>query len=334
MADFDIFNAPKSEVFKGIEGKLMLIHSQERKLGKTWVGAHMPKPFYLRFEQGINAISGIPYAALNSWSDFKKVNKQLTNPKTLEEARKLYTTIIFDTTDVAIKWCEKYVCASQGVDRLNDGNSGYGLWKEYENEWFGEISKLINAGYFVYFIAHSEEKTLNDPVDGSEYTCMCPKGDKRTIDLILDSVDFIGYVKSNGISEEGEVIPSSVYFANTKEFQAGSRFKYMPKKIEVFSADNVQKAIADAVEKEEKESGIKGTDFKQRKAEEKPTMNYDEILSAIKPYVQKLVKTKSQDVQDIIEKYLGAGIKVSEATKKQTPQLEMILFDLQQLDKE
>lgn len=333
MADFDIFNPQISEVFKGIEGKLMLIHSQERKLGKTFVGTHMPKPFYLRFEAGINAISGVPYAALNSWGDFKKVNRQLTNPKTLDAVREKYTTIIFDTTDVAIKWCEKYVCASQSVDRLNDGNSGYGLWKEYENEWFGEISKLINAGFFVYFIAHSEEKTLTDPVDGTEYSCMCPKGDKRTIDLILDSVDFIGYVKSNGISDDGDIIPSSVYFANTKEFQAGSRFKYMPKKIEVFSAENIQKAIAEAVEKEEQESGIKGTDFKQRKSEETPTLSYEDILEEIKPYVKKLHKTNPQDVQDIVDKYLGVGIKISECTKKQMPQLEMILFDLQELDK-
>ena len=127
MADFDIFNPPKTKVVKGVEGKSLLIHSDSVKCGKTTVGSQMPKPYYLRFEQGANAIDGLDYAPLTSWSDFKKVNKQLTGAKTVEQARARYTTIIFDTLDIAIKWCSKYVCAKNGVERLNDGNNGYGL---------------------------------------------------------------------------------------------------------------------------------------------------------------------------------------------------------------
>ena len=96
-AEFDIFNPSISSVVKSSEGKMILIHSNERKLGKTYVGCHMPKPYYLRFEQGINAISGVPYAPLSSWGDFKKVNKKLTDPKTLDRAKEIYQTIIFDT---------------------------------------------------------------------------------------------------------------------------------------------------------------------------------------------------------------------------------------------
>ena len=154
-ATFDIFSPSISQVSKGIEGKMILLHSNERKLGKTLQATKFPKPFYLRFEQGINAISGLPYAPLTKWSDFKKVRKQLTDPKTIDKAKELYNTIIVDTLDVAIKWCDKYVCGMQGVERLNDGNSGYGLWKEYENEWFNEWSPLINAGYTIVFISHS-----------------------------------------------------------------------------------------------------------------------------------------------------------------------------------
>lgn len=333
-AEFDIFNPSISSVVKSSEGKMILIHSNERKLGKTYVGCHMPKPFYLRFEQGINAISGVPYAPLSSWADFKKVNKKLTDPKTLDKAKAIYQTIIFDTIDVAIKWCEKYVCATQGVTRLNDGNSGYGLWKEYENEWFGEINKLTNAGYSIYFISHSEEKEQTDSTTGETYYQMCPKGDKRTIDLIIDLVDFIGYVKSNGFDEEGNEIPSSCYFANTKQFQAGSRFKYMPYKLEVFSAENLQKAIEEAIEKEESESGIVGIDFAELKAKEeaeKKVWEHEEIIAEINKYGKALFKEYKAQCQDIIEEHLGVDAKVSETTKKQIPQLEMVLFDLQEL---
>lgn len=335
MAEFDIMNPKISKVVAGIEGKCILFHSNERKVGKTYQACQMPKPFYLRFEQGINAIDGIPYADLTSWSDFKKVNKQLTNPKTLDQVKDLYKCIIFDTVDVAIKWCEQYVCASQGVTRLNDGNSGYGLWKEYENEWFKEINKLTNAGFCILFISHSEERKQTDAITGEEYVQMCPKGDKRTTDLILDLVDFIGYIKGNGFTDDGEEIPSSIYFANTKEFMGGSRFKYMPKVIKEYTAENLQNAIKDAVLREEKENGTKSITFEEhQEMEQHKVLTYEELLDSIKPLITKLWENNKQEITDIIEEYLGEGTKVSDATKKQCPQLEMILSDLQDLDNE
>ena len=335
MAEFDIFNPKVSQVVAGIEGKCILIHSNERKVGKTAQACKMPQPLYLRFESGINAIPNIPYMELTSWSDFKKVNKQLTNQKTLAQAKEKYKTIIFDTVDVAIKWCEQYICASEGVATIGQGNNGYGLWKEYENEWFKEINKLTNAGYAIYFISHSEEKKQVDPITDEEYVQMCPKGDKRTIDLILDLVDIIGYVKGGGISEDGEEVLSSVYFANTKEFMGGSRFKYLPKVLTPFTAEGLQKALKEAVEKEEKESGTKSITFEEKQEIEKKTkMSHDELISAIEPLMKKLWKTHQEEVTDIVTEYLGEGAKVSETTKKQNQQLEMILSDLQDLDEE
>lgn len=332
MADFDIFNPTVTQVVKGVEGKLILIHSDSVKSGKTSVGSDMPKPYYLRFEQGANAINGLPYAALTSWSDFKKVNKMLTNPKTIDQARELYTTIIVDTLDVAIGWCNQYICASQGVTRLNDGNGGYGLWQEYKNEWSGEFSKLINAGYTVYFIAHSEEKEIVDGITGETYNKLVPKGDKRTIDYIVEAVDFIGYVKANGVDEEGNVVKSSCYFAETKEYKAGSRFDYMPRYIKEFSAENLQKAIKYAIERKEQEDGVKSVTLEEMKSKEVKKLTYEELLDKIKPIMTSLWTTKQRETTDIVENYLGVGKKVSETTKSQVLQLEMILSDLEDLN--
>lgn len=328
----DIFNPLVSKIVAGTEGKVILIHSKERKLGKTKVGTDLPKPFYLRFEQGLNAIGNIPYVALTSWSDFKKVNKQLTNPKTLDKVKELYQTIIFDTVDVAIKWCDFYVCATQGVKRINDGNEGFGLWKEYENEWFKEINALTNAGFCIYFIAHSEIATQTDPETGEEYDQLVPKGDKRTIDLICDIADFIGYVKSNGIDENGEKKLSSVYFAPTKEFLAGSRFEYMPAKLKVFSAENLQNAIKLAIEKEKAEGNQVFNFDEQKEYEVIDKYTYDEIIEKIKKLFSSLWDNHSDKISEIVEEYLGKDGKISETTKKQMPQLEMILYDLQELN--
>lgn len=333
MADFNIFNPEVTRVVKGVEGKLILIHSDGVKCGKTTVGSQMPKPFYLRFEQGANAINGMPYAPLNSWSDFKKVNKQLTNPKTLDKVRDLYTTIIVDTLDVAIRWCTDYVCATQGVSRLNDGNSGFGLWKEYSDEWFREFSKLLNAGFCVYLISHSEPREKVDGLTGQTYVQMYPKGDKRTIDYIVETVDFIGYVKPNGINENGEIIKSSCYWAETQEYKAGSRFP-IPPVMKEFSAFNLEKAIEYAVKIKEQEDGVTAITNEERKKQEKKPMSYEELLNAIKPLVTKLWKERQDEVSLIVENYLGYGTKISEAKPNQVLQLEMILFELEELDNE
>lgn len=345
MADiFDIFNPPTTKVVKGVEGKMMLVHSDGTKCGKTTVGSQMPKPYYLRFEQGANAIDGLPYAPLESWSDFKKVNKKLTDLKPKEVVingetknitpRDIYTTIIIDTFDVAIRWCAKYVCNKYGVERLKEGNNGYGLWQEYADEWFGEMNKLMNAGYFIYGISHSEIKKIVDGVTGEEYEQMCPKGDKRTIDPVVETVDFVGYVKPNGVDENGNVIKSSIYFAETREYKAGSRFDYMPKYIKEFSAQNIQDAIKYAVEMKEKETGNKAVTFSEiKEIESKKVWTHEEIINEIKPYVNALFEKYPDDVSDIVTRNIG-DIKITDTTKKQIPQLEIILFELQEFAKD
>lgn len=327
MADIlDIFNPMVSKVSKDVKGKLILIHSNERKLGKTLQATRFPKPYYLRFEQGINAISGLPYAPLTKWSDFKKVRKQLTNPKTIEEAQKRYQTLIVDTTDVAIRWCDKYVCGMQGVERLNDGNSGYGLWKEYENEWFNEWNPILSAGYTVIFIAHSEIRKQKDPKTNAEYEQWIPKGDKRTIDLIVDAADLIGYVKSNGYDNEGNPQLSSIYFQNCPQFLAGSRFKYMPSEVTPFTAENVQEAMKQAIEQEEKESGIASVTYEEQKAESAPvSVTYEEAIEEAKGLFKQMIKKDKVKTTSIVEKYLGEGNRLSDTDERQVEQVVMIV---------
>lgn len=330
MADIDIFNPKISKVVAGIEGKCILLHSEERKLGKTTQACRMPKPYYLRFEQGINAIEGIPYADLNNWADFKRVNKQLTDPKNADRIKEMYSSLIFDTVDVAIKWCEEYVCNTNGIQKLQELPYGQGF-KAYENEWFKEINKLTNAGFTIIFISHSKEREKTDPVTGESYTQMCPVGGSKDIDLILNLVDFIGYVRSNGISPDGDEIPSSIYFANTRDFQAGSRFKYMPKVISPFTAENVQKAIKEAVEKEEAERGVKAISYEEKKEIEKEEkISFDELMDRINEIGEKIVNAgHMDDLIEIVEEELGTGKKVSECKPKQYGACEVILGNLE-----
>ena len=331
MAEFDIFNPQVSVVAKGIEGKTILVYG-DNSTGKTKVASELPKPLHLTFENGINAIAGLKHFNITSWADFKKLNKALTKKSDEARLKELYQTIIFDTVKVATMYCEEYVCNQFDVTRLNDANNGFGAWKEFEKEFWREIDKLTSFGYTVYFIAHPQNVEEVDPQTKEKYIKKYPDGDKRTINPICDLVDIIAYLQPNGMDENGKELPSSAYFVNTREFKARSRFDYMVEKLDVYSAEYLQKAIADAVEAEEEAKGIKSVTYEEKKAmTEIKKKTKDELLEEIKPIFKKLSKTHADEVTKIVEEYLGEGARISEATDKQTQQLEMILSDLQDL---
>jgi len=328
----DIFNPSVSVVSYDLAGKTILVYGSNRT-GKTRQACRLPKPYYLAFEKGINAIAGIPFAPIQKWSDFVKINKQLTNPKTLTQAQELYQTIIFDTVEMSALMCQDYICQQFGVQRIKDGNEGFGLWKEYETEYWKQINLLTGAGYTVYFISHETTRTFQDE-EGKEYEKIYPSGDKRSIDPICNLVDVIAYAAVNGVDEEGKEIKSSLYMVNTKKFHAGSRFDYLPPCLEEFTAENLQQAIAEAVKKQEEVEGIKSVDYSKFKEQyEVKSLSFEELQEKIKEIALKLNDAgRVDEYTEIIETYLGTGARVSEATKKQTQQLELILNDLEALE--
>ncbi len=317
---FDIFNPQVSVVAKGLEGKTIMIYGGNN-LGKTKQSTRMKKPFYLPFEKGVNAISGVPYVPINSWADFKKVNKQLTSPATVEKAKELYSTIIFDEVEASAKYCQKYINGVYGVSRLKDGNDGFGLWKEYETEYWTEINALTGAGYTVVFIAHKTENK-----DGF----ILPKGDKRALEPIVDNCDIVVYLESNGVDDDGKVIKSSGYMAQTDRFFARSRFDYIDTKIEEFTAENLEKTIAEAIKRQEDAEGVKAVAFEQQKVMyESEKLDYDKLMADIGTIGEKFINAdKASDLVEIVEKHLGKGKKVSECTKTQVEVMSIIYDDL------
>lgn len=257
----DIFNPTVSVVAKGLEGKVILLVGSN-SVGKTRQATRMKKPFVLAFEKGINAISGVPYANVEKWSDFKKVNKQLTG-KDKDKARETYDTIIFDTVDAAALMNEKYVAGQHGATDIASGNGGYGLWKQLEAEFYEQVALLTGAGYTVVFIGHVERDKDTEQ--------MIPKGDKRSMGIVRDIADIVVYLESNGVDEEGNVIKSTGYVRETPEYFARSRFDLMPNTIDPFTAETLEEAIILGIQREKESGGktVSHDDFvKQNKGEE------------------------------------------------------------------
>lgn len=322
MTALDIFNPIISSVAKGLEGKVITI-TGSNNLGKTKQATRMEKPFYLGFEKGIRAISGVPFLPLNSWSDFVKINKQLTNPKTLDKAKESIQTIIFDTVGTSALYCQDFICRKHGVETIGEGNDGFGLWKEYEIAYWEQIDKLLGAGYTLIFISHVEQTKEGKWI---------PKGDKRSITPIINNSDIVLFLTSNGVDENGRVIPSSAWLAETEHFFARSRFDYIDTHIPEFTAENLEKTIAEAIERQEKAEGISAVSYEEQvEANTSETLDFENIKKEVNEIGTKLAQSEYMDeLLEMVEKHLGKDKKVADAKPSDVEFLSLLLLDLKE----
>ena len=318
----DIFNPQVSVVAKGLEGKTIMIYGGNN-LGKTYVAAHLSKPFVIACESGLNALSGLKYNRVNTWAEFKKLVKQFTNKSTVDQARALYDTIVIDEVYASSILCQDFVIATYGENALTLGDSTgkTNLYQMYEKEYFRTINLLLSCDYTVVFIGHAQEK------DGY----ISPKGDKRCLNPIIDNCDFVIYLASNGVDENGRVIKSSGYLAETDKFFARSRFEYCPTYIEEFTAENLEKTIVSAIEAEEKANGASVVSYADQKQQNTSVKyDYDEVMEALQEVGQRFASNGYMEtLTEIVEETLGAGKKVSQCSKKQIDAMVIILDNLQ-----
>lgn len=327
-ASFDIFNPNVTVMAKGLAGKSMLIYGGN-SLGKTAQSVRMSKPFVIAAESGLNATSNIPYARITSWAQFIKIVKQFTDKGTVDKAREMYDTIIIDEMYAVSLLCQDYVIATYGNGALTLGDSEgkVNLYQAYEKQFFKAVNLLLSCDYTVVFIGHAQQ-------DKNGY--ITPKGDKRCVDPIRDFVDYVIYLESNGVDENNNVINSSAYLAETDRFFARSRFKYTPTYIKEFTAENLEKAIVEGIEKEEQINGIKTVTYAEQKAQNTAdTIDYDATMEALQDIGMRFAESNNMDIlTEIVENTLGVGKKVTECTKKQIDAMCIILDDLKEKARE
>ena len=320
----DIFNPQRTVIAKGLTGKSFLIFGGNN-VGKTSQSVRLPKPYVIATESGLNATSGIAYNRINSWADFKRVVKQFTSKTTVDKARKLYDTIIIDELYATALLCQDYIQTVIGGGALTLGDIVEGgkvnLYQAYEKEFFKTINTLLSCDYTVVFIGHEQQDK-----NGKMY----PKGDKRSVDPVRDFVDYVIYVKSNGVDEDGKVIPSSAYLAETDEFFARSRFDTVPTYLPVWSAEALEEAVDIGVKGMEEKYGVKAVTYQEQKAQNTTqTYDYDETMDALQEIGQRFASAgKMDELTEIVEETLGRGKKVSECTKKQIDAMIIILDNL------
>ncbi len=323
----DILNAKVSRVTRSLDNFIACWYGLGG-LGKTPVAVDMPDPLYLAFgKSGLSGLNNVAFTSIKSWGDFLKFVKTVSDPKNYDALHKKYKGFILDEVEVLYSYCEKYVANSEGVNKIKEGNGGYGLWGDLKAEWESAMLKIIGSGFYVIFILHA----IADE-DGRFF----PVGDrKRMLPIILNHSDVIGYVKGNGVDPDtGKPIHSSLMLAGTDEYFARTRNEYFDPVIEDFTADNLIQAYYNAIDRQEKADGIKAVSKEERDAMfETEKRDFDDLMTEVQETGMKIVEKygSKEKLTEVVEAVLGKGALVSNCTPKQQEAVEVILNELQGL---
>lgn len=318
MAKIDIFTKQDNNMVSTLEGVTIEIFGNS-DTGKTLQSTRLPKPMLIMAEAGGNA-RNVPKFPVDDWDDFCQIVKQLTS--SYEKAREMYQTIVIDTAEALVSIVEQKVAKRYGVldvsmvqDADDTNPNGYLLARTmFKNQ----INLLTRHGYTVVFISHEmvdEDKKSSTKGKLIPYASNKAKGSTR---FIRDLCDFVIYTYANGVDEEtGTTIYSSAICKETDTIFARSRFPMMQVHIKEFTAENLTKAIEDAIAKTAEDEGAGLTSFKE------VNVGYtkEDYIQLLQPYVVKLFSLYPDYVSEQIESQLGVGKKLTEATDEQVTEL-------------
>ena len=341
MAGIDIFSVQPHQVSRDMRGYSVFMYGGW-KTGKTTTAVKFPKHFLLAFEKGYSAIPGAMAQPINSWSEFKQVLRQLKDDK----AKEMFETIIIDTGDIAYDYCTKYICANNNADTVSDipFGKGYGL---IEKEFDECLRKIVQMGYGLVIISHETDKTFTDE-SGKQFNKIVPTLDKRANNVIARMCDLIGYTRS--VTDEAGNEKVLMFLRGTSRYEAGSRFKYTPDYIEL-SYDNLVKAIGDAIDKQMEEDGSDLFTDKRENVHLDTSMelDFDKLMKEFNDIIINIpgssdIKQETEEgktfaeywqsrITQCIERYLGKGKKIKDATRDQVEAIDLIVTDLKDLVK-
>lgn len=339
MAEINLLNIKPHQVSRDMRGYSIFFYG-EPKSGKTTIATKFPRHLLLAFEKGYNAIPGAMAQPINSWSEFKKVLRQLKD----EKVKQQFETIIVDTADIAYDYCEKYICSNikradggVGVDSVADVpyGKGYGLvGKEFDDS----LRSIVQMDYGLVVISHATDKTFTDE-QGHDYNQIVPTLDRRARNIVSRMCDIIGY--SRTVTDDKGNESTKLFIRGTQRYVAGSRFKYTPDYID-FNYNSLVEAIGEAIDKQMKEDGKEYfTDTRQNVyVDTSKELNFDALYKEVNDIISNIVSNHTDEqiqtywmprITEITDRYLGKGNKIANCSREQVEALSLVLDDLKEI---
>jgi hypothetical protein len=323
MGSIDILNLAPTTISKDLRGKYILLYGKP-KVGKTTFAAEAPKNLLLAFEKGYNAISGIMAIDMNTWSDFKKVLKQLRKP----ESKEKFDSITIDTIDIMWTLCEKYICAQAGVETIGEIEWGKG-YAQAKEEFAKVLREITMLGYGLIIIAHVSTRFEKVADSDDSIEIISPSIQKRPYEIVNPLVDIIGYI-DNSFLPNGDT-QRLLRTRATKTLMAGSRFKHLKSPIN-FGYNELVEALSQAIDASVSEDGAIIVDKTVHNEIAKRPFE-DTMAEAGKLWEE--IYNKDNDnlkiMTNLVELAFASPMRLSEATEKNQDVVEMVIEDLKEL---
>ena len=184
----------------------------EKKIGKTTFAAQIPGALFLCTEEGVNHLE-VFKVSIRTWEDLYTLGKEL------KAGKHEFTTLVFDTVDLAFKLCENYTCKKLGIVHASDAAFGKG-YSLIRDEFVRVVNGLAQLGLGIVFISHSKEKELKKKAD--KWTVMTSTLGTAASEVVNGMSDLILYAY---IHEDGRRV---VRTKPTKYINAGDRTGILP----------------------------------------------------------------------------------------------------------
>lgn len=297
------------------------------KSGKTTTASKFPNALILAFEKGFSAIPGVYAQPINNWAEFLQILRELKLP----EVKEKFATIVIDTGDIAYEYVEQYICNVESVDSIAKIPFGQGYTKAGK-EFDGRLRQIVQLGYGLVIISHAQDKVFQNE-DGTEYNKIIPTLPAKARLIVSRMCDIIGYSRIIA-TDSGD--KTFLFMRGTTRFEAGSRFKYTPDKIE-FTYNNLVNAITSAIDQQQSEDGGNFiTDQRENVyAENYIEYDFDSLVAEFGAIVSALMEKDSNyyapRVTHLVEKTLGKGKKVMDCTMDQAMLVNIIVTELKEL---
>lgn len=287
--------------------------------GKTTFGASCKKPLLLAFELGYKALPGVIAQPVQTWGEVKQVLRDLKK----QEVKDMFSTIVVDTVDIASQLCEKYMCNQLGIENIGDGGWSTNGWAKAKKEWEQTWRAFTMEGYAVVFISHSKDKVFKKK-DGTEYNQIVPSCPTAYEEIIKNMVDIMGYINiDNG--QRKLILRSADDSVDCK-----SRFKMIAPEI-TFGYNELVDALNEAIDKEAALTNGEFVTNESFKAPEVTNYDYDSLMVEFKDIVSVVMaknQTNAVKLTAIVDKYLGKGKKVADATPDQAELIYLIINEI------
>lgn len=321
----DIMSIEPNIMSRDLSGYIFYLYGQA-KVGKSYLASKFPSPIFASTEKGYNCLPGIYAIDITAWADIKQIARQLKT----KEAKQKFKTVVLDTVDIAATMVEKYICNQNNVTKISDIPYGSG-WSQLKKEFEETFRTIVQNGYGLIFISHSKEATLKRK-DGSEYNVIRQTAQSSVNSIAENMADIIGYMYTEKI--DGKTERKIVCRSTDDSVVAGSHFKYFPEEIDA-TYEALVKAIQDAIDKEAAETDSSLITNNKIKQEAKEELDFDKMMEEFSSMVNSAVEKYSDfaekiapGISHIIENYLGVGKKVSDCTRAQVEQLQLINIEV------